>query len=122
MDCLFCKIIDKKVDSTILYEDDVVIVIMDAYPDVDGHTLVIPKVHYETFKDIPDDVLLHINKIAKKYADILIKKLNKEAFCLRVNYGKSQVIKHYHLHLLPNYGIEKSALHSKEEIAKILED
>lgn len=42
-DCLFCKIARKEVDSKILYEDEDIMVIMDAYPDTDGHTLVIPK-------------------------------------------------------------------------------
>ena len=42
-DCLFCKIINKEVDSLCLYEDDDIMAILDAYPDCDGHTLIIPK-------------------------------------------------------------------------------
>ena len=122
MDCLFCKIVKKEENATILYEDDIVMVIMDVYPNVDGHCLVIPKKHYTTFYDVPDDELLHINKIAKKYSEILTKKLGKDSITLLVNWGEAQYIKHYHLHLLPNYGIEKEALHTKEEIAKILVD
>ncbi len=119
MDCLFCKIAKKEIEATMLYEDDIVMVIMDAFPDVDGHTLVIPKNHYETFKDVPDNVLLHINKIAQEYAEILMTKLHKESLTLLVNYGDDQKVKHYHLHLLPNF-IKKDEKHSKEEIAKIL--
>ena len=119
MDCLFCKIAKKEIEATMLYEDDIVMVIMDAFPDVDGHTLVIPKNHYETFKDVPDDVLLHINKIAQEYVDILMTKLHKESLTLLVNYGDDQKVKHYHLHLLPNF-IKKDEKHSKEEIDKIL--
>ena len=69
MDCLFCKIVKGDVPSYKLYEDEKVLVIMDAYPNVDGHTLVIPKEHYDTLMDIPDDLLIHINKIAKKYVN-----------------------------------------------------
>ena len=119
MDCLFCKIINKEMDATILYEDDLVMVIMDAFPDVDGHCLILPKKHYNDFKEIPDDVLLHINKVAQKYTDILMTKLHKKALTLLVNYGDAQKVKHYHLHLLPNY-IDKDPKHDKEEIAKIL--
>ncbi len=119
MDCLFCQIINKKVDASVLYEDDIVIVIMDAFPDVDGHILIIPKTHYEDYQQIPDDVLLHIHKIAQKYGLILMEKLKKESLTLLVNYGLDQKIKHYHLHLLPNF-INKDPLHSKEEIEKIL--
>lgn len=104
MECLFCKIVNGEVPSLKLYEDDKVIVIMDAYPNVDGHTLIIPKNHYEDFKEIPDDLLLHINAISKKYTDILMSKLNKKEMTISVNYGNAQKIKHYHMHLLPNYG------------------
>lgn len=43
MDCLFCKINKNEMDSLTIYEDDVVRVILDAYPDANGHTLIIPK-------------------------------------------------------------------------------
>ena len=104
MDCIFCKIIKGEIPSYKLYEDDKVVVIMDAYPNVDGHTLVIPKNHYETFLDLPDDLVNHINVIAKKYAISNMEKLNSKGITLLVNYGDSQKVKHYHLHLLPNYG------------------
>ena len=106
MDCLFCKIIKGEVPSYKLYEDDEVIVIMDAYPNVDGHTLIIPKKHYDTFMDIPDDLVLHINNIAKKYTKIIMEKLNAKELSVMVNYGNSQKIKHYHMHLLPNNGLK----------------
>ena len=56
MDCLFCKIANKEEEANILYEDDLVVMILDAYPTVDGHCLIIPKKHYETYLDIPDDL------------------------------------------------------------------
>ena len=62
-DCLFCKIVRNEVESRKIYEDDKVIAIMDAYPDVDGHTLIIPKKHYTDFKELDDDILIHIKKI-----------------------------------------------------------
>ena len=104
MDCIFCKIIKGEIPSYKLYEDDKVVVIMDAYPNVDGHTLVIPKNHYETFLDLPDDLVNHINVIAKKYAISNMEKLNAKGITLLVNYGDSQKVKHYHLHLLSLYG------------------
>ena len=103
MECLFCKIIKGEIPSYKLYEDDKLIVILDAYPNVDGHTLIIPKEHYDTFMDLPDDLVLHINEIAKKYTTEIMTKLNAKELSVHVNYGNSQKIKHYHLHLLPNY-------------------
>ena len=46
MDCLFCKMIKGEVPCKKIYEDDLVIGILDLYPDSDGHTLIIPKTHY----------------------------------------------------------------------------
>lgn len=103
MNCIFCDIVNKKKKADILYEDDLIIVIMDAFPNVDGHILIIPKIHYNDYQELDDKLLLHINKIAKKYGAILMKKLKKESLTILVNYGKSQMIKHYHLHLLPDF-------------------
>ena len=118
MDCLFCKIIEGDVPSYKLYEDDEVIVILDAYPNVDGHTLIIPKKHYDTFKDIPADLLTHINEISKKYTDILMEKLNAKELTIFVNYGTAQKIKHYHMHLVPNHGTRPEK--SVEEIYNLI--
>lgn len=104
MDCIFCKIVNGEIPSYKLYEDEKVMVIMDAYPNVDGHTLIIPKKHYDTFMDMPDDLILHINELAKKYSNHIMERLNAKELTVLVNYGNSQKIKHYHLHLLPNFG------------------
>lgn len=105
MECLFCKIVNGEVPSLKLYEDDLVMVIMDAYPNVDGHTLIIPKKHYDTFMDLPSDLLIHINEISKKYTEHIMKKLKAKELSICVNYGNAQKIKHYHMHLLPNFGL-----------------
>ena len=66
MDCIFCKIIDGEIPSKKVYEDELVIVIMDVNPDSNGHMLVIPKKHYVDFKELDTSILIHINDIAKK--------------------------------------------------------
>ncbi len=118
-DCLFCKIIKKEVPSFILYEDDNLIVILDAYPDADGHTLIIPKKHYEDILNIDNETLIKIFDKAREITTKLMKKLGKDAITFVINYGEAQVIKHFHLHLIPNY-IKKEHKLSKEEVYKIL--
>ena len=120
-DCLFCKIVNKEVYAKILYEDNDVMVILDAYPDTDGHTLVIPKKHYEDIYSIDDDVLLKIIGIGKDTTKMLMTKLDKSALTFLVNYGDAQVIKHFHLHLIPHY-IKKEHNLSKEEVYKLLNE
>lgn len=115
MDCLFCKINKGEISSYTLYEDDIVKVILDAYPDNDGHTLIIPKKHFDTYTDLDKETLNHVFKISEQIKDLLMSKLNAKAITLLINYGDSQLIKHFHLHLIPNFRKGKA----KKEIADI---
>jgi histidine triad (HIT) family protein len=102
-ECIFCKIIKGDIPSKTVFEDDIVKVIMDINPNADGHMLIIPKKHTEDFTTLDDDTLLHINKIAKQMKELVYEKLdNIEGIVLVNNFGKFQVVKHYHLHILPN--------------------
>lgn len=120
MDCIFCKIINGDLPSKKIYEDEVVYAFMDINPSVDGHTLIIPKKHYTDYKELPDDLILHINKVRTKIGDHLMEKLGVDAISFSVNYGSSQEVKHYHMHLLPNLHNEYEAKRSVEEIYEII--
>lgn len=120
-DCIFCKILNGDIPSKKLYEDDKVIVIMDVNPKVDGHSLIIPKEHITDFMEMNDELLTHVYKVAKEMSTKLMTKLNANAITLGVNYGESQVVKHFHLHLLPNYGIN-NVEKSVDEVYDILKE
>ena len=120
-DCIFCKIVDGEIPSKRIYEDDKVIAIMDANPVVDGHVLIIPKKHVTDFSELDEQLLAHIHKIAKNLCSRLMGKLNSNALTLCVNYGDSQVVKHFHLHLLPDYN-KKSKECEVDEIYSILKE
>lgn len=120
-DCIFCKILKGEIPSKKLYEDDKVIVIMDVNPKVDGHALVIPKEHVTDFMEISDELLTHIYEVAREVSKKLMSKLNATALTLGVNYGDSQVVKHFHMHLLPNYEVS-SAGKNVEEVYNILKE
>lgn len=100
---IFCKIIKGSIPSKKIYEDEVVMVIMDVNPRSNGHCLVIPKSHYQDLFDIPDDVLMHIMKVGRDIAKMLIEKLNCDGVTLEENNGISQDVKHFHLHIIPRY-------------------
>ena len=121
MDCLFCKMVNKEIECKKIYEDDLVIAILDLHPDSNYYTLIVPKKHYEDVTTLDDDIILHINKVAKKLAPVLIEKANGTSLSIRVNYKDSQFIKHYHLHLLPDYGFKKCTI-SQEEAYELLKD
>jgi histidine triad (HIT) family protein len=107
MDCIFCKIISGDIPCMKVYEDELVLAYLDINPDSDGHTLIIPKKHYKDINDIEDDVLLHIQKTARKVMNILEEKLNCDGFSLLQNNGDVQEVKHYHLHIKPYYKDKK---------------
>lgn len=119
-DCIFCKIIAGEIPSKKVYEDDKVLVIMDIDPKADGHTLVIPKKHVTDFTEMSDEDVLMINGIAKKVGLKIVDRLKARGITFAVNYGDSQAVKHYHLHLLPNYTIEEMSGRSVEEIYDII--
>ena len=102
-DCIFCKLANGKVPCQTVYEDDIVRVFMDANPNADGHMLIVPKKHYEDFIELDDETIKHIHNVAKKMKELIYNKLdNIEGLVLVNNYGKFQVVKHYHMHILPN--------------------
>ena len=77
--------------------------IMDINPICDGHVLVIPKNHYETFLDVPNDVLSKMNNVARMLTPILMEKASQKGLTYSINYGDKQEVKHLHMHLMPNF-------------------
>ena len=123
MDCIFCKIIKSEIPSKVLYEDELVKVIMDVNPTVDGHALIIPKKHYTDYLELDQDIITHIWDVAKKMGPSIMDKLKAKSLTLLVNFGDDQQVKHFHMHLLPNFGtMESKATKTSEEIFSILKD
>ncbi|WP_339023056.1 HIT family protein [Spiroplasma endosymbiont of Crioceris asparagi] len=108
-DCLFCKIIKKEVPSFLIKENDYAYAFLDIYPNSVGHTLVIPKSHYDDYSSCDDQYLFEVSKLAKEVAILLKTKLKDiKGFNYVVNEKAiaSQVVFHYHMHVVPKY--EKS--------------
>lgn len=119
MDCIFCKIINGDIPGKKIYEDDKVIAILDVNPVVDGHTMIIPKEHYEDYTKLDKDLIIHIYDVANKLCKELMTKLGSKGMTFSVNYGDSQQIKHFHLHLLPDYSL-KDKEKELDEVFEIL--
>jgi len=101
MDCLFCKISNKEIPSRIIMETGNSIAFLDAFPVSRGHTLVIPKNHYEKVQDMTDidnnDLFDTVYKVISK-----VDKLTGSTL-LAIHNGKDsgQEIPHVHVHLIP---------------------
>lgn len=118
-DCLFCKLANHIIDTNIIYEDDMVTAFLDAYPDSNGHLLIVPKEHTLDLDSISDETLLHIMKVARKLKALLVEKMHCDGVTLIQNNGAVQEVKHFHLHLKPYYKKVQDKM-NLEEVLTIL--
>ncbi len=109
MDCIFCKINSGEIPSRTIYEDEVVRVFLDNNPTSDGHLLIIPKKHFSDYLDIDMSIYNHIMLISKRVSKLLLERLKPDGLRLLTNYGINQDVKHFHLHVIPNYKKQKKS-------------
>ncbi len=83
MDCVFCKIINGELPSDKIYEDDKFLAFLDISPVNKGHTLIIPKEHYENLIATPDELARELLVIAKKVAIAVKEETNADG----INFG-----------------------------------
>lgn len=103
--CTFCKIARKEAPASTVYEDENVIAFMSIQPINVGHTLVVPKKHYENIYEIPEEEVAHLHKVVKKLAHAMKKAVDAEGIRIVQNNGEAagQVIFHMHVHIIPMY-------------------
>lgn len=98
-DCIFCKIAQKQIPSSIIFENDDILAFKDINPKAPTHILVIPKAHFDTLNELDDEVLL--GKLLLSVKEIT-KKLGITDYRTVLNTGKGsgQEVFHIHLHIL----------------------
>lgn len=104
-DCVFCKIVSRKIPAEILYENDHAIAVLDINPIHFGHALIIPKQHCNDFLDLPDETYHSILQAAKIVTYALVQSLKLEGYNIFSNNGTiaGQSVFHFHLHITPRY-------------------
>lgn len=103
MECIFCKIVEKKAQANIVYEDETVIAFDDIHPKAPFHKLIVPKKHIATLNDVEDseeNLTGHMMSVAKKLAKQLNIAEDGYRVLMNVNRGGGQVVFHIHLHFL----------------------
>lgn len=103
MDCLFCKIVEKKIPAQLVYEDEHVVAFRDIRPVAPTHILVIPREHFASLeaatsahRDVIGHSLLTAAKIARENG------LAENGYRAVINTGThaGQTVFHLHVHLL----------------------
>ncbi|RNJ79228.1 MAG: HIT family protein [Nitrosopumilus sp. H8] len=117
MDCIFCEIIRGTRKGHLLYSDDSHLAFLDRYPIDTGHTLIVPKRHYETITDMKEEDVGRIFALVPRIAGAVLAATGADAFSLGQNNGRAarQIVPHVHVHIIPRYS-SKGAVWTKRSI------
>jgi histidine triad (HIT) family protein len=100
--CIFCKIAKNELEAYKIFENERVLCFLDIAPIADGHILVMPKEHFESVNDMPENEYIDLMKAIKKAADIIHSRLNTHYNIICNNGSRAgQIIPHVHFHILP---------------------
>lgn len=104
-DCIFCKIIRGEIPCEKIYEDKKVIIFLDHSPVNPGHSLVVPKKHFEKMLENHQEYTYAMMDAIKKVIPGIMKATNAEGWNLGVNNGKAagQAVLHTHFHIIPRF-------------------
>ncbi len=103
--CIFCKIIAKKAPAKIVFENEDILAFVPKEQVSKGHTLVVPRVHFENVFDIGKNILEKLIAVSKGLSEKLAKENNATGVNLLHASGKDaqQSVFHFHLHVVPRY-------------------
>jgi histidine triad (HIT) family protein len=107
--CIFCKIAQKQVPSSLVYEDAETVAFLDIRPLNEGHTLVIPKEHYKNIFDIPRKLICYVHEVTKKVAQAVEEATHADGISIIQQNGEAagQEIFHLHVHVIPRFEGQK---------------
>jgi histidine triad (HIT) family protein len=104
-DCIFCRIVTGRQPAVRVLETPRVLAFLDIAPVNYGHTLVIPKEHYQNLLDLPDEVWTEMGQVSRRIAQALKTVFYAQGINLGMNNFEAagQVVFHAHLHVIPRY-------------------
>lgn len=119
MDCIFCEIIQRKKMGHFIYEDETHVAFLDKYPIDYGHSLVLPRSHFEKVTDMNSENVGDLFSKVPKIAKAIVETTNADAFSLAQNNGRAakQIVPHVHIHIIPRFN-DKGTVWTKREIGK----
>jgi histidine triad (HIT) family protein len=99
--CLFCRIVAGDVEAATVFEDERTLAFLDHRPLFPGHCLLIPKAHYETLTDLPEDLIGPLFGNAQLIAAAVERGMESEGSFVAINNRVSQSVPHLHIHIVP---------------------
>ena len=101
--CLFCQIINREINATIVYEDERVVAFNDINPQAPTHVLVVPRRHIASLNDLTDEDDQIVGELVRRAAAIAMTKgVSESGFrtVFNTNREAGQTVFHIHLHLI----------------------
>ena len=119
MNCIFCEIVQGKKDGHFIYEDENYVAFLDIYPIDTGHSLVMPREHFEKITDMTAEKVGELFSKIPKIAKAVIEATKADAFSVAQNNGRAakQIVPHVHIHIIPRYE-SRETIWTRREIAK----
>ncbi len=101
-DCLFCKIVEGKIPSSKVYEDDDILAFKDINPARPVHVLVIPKRHITSLATAAAEDALVLGRILAKANESAVDQGSPDGFRVIINTGRvgQQEVQHLHAHIV----------------------
>jgi histidine triad (HIT) family protein len=126
--CIFCKIVNHEIPSSILYEDENYLAILDISQVTLGHTLVLPKKHFDNILEMTSNEFKDYSEVIHKVAKIVNNKTNCKGMNILNNTNEiaGQTVNHVHFHIIPRYSNEDSICinfnkSDKQDLNKVLQ-
>lgn len=104
-DCIFCRIVKGEIPASKVFESDSILSFLDINPVSRGHTLVIPRLHYETLEDFPDELLAELSKAVKQISAAAARAVGADGYNIQMSNrpAAGQVVPHAHFHIIPRF-------------------
>jgi len=101
--CLICQIVGNKVPSYKIFEDDLLLAVLDVNGANPGHCFVIPKNHYPIIEQVPDAELANLFSVANKISSSIFEDLKVQGTNIFVSNGipAGQTVAHFMIHVIP---------------------
>ena len=99
--CLFCRILSGAVPAVIVYEDKNSVAFLDHRPLFAGHTLLVPRAHFETLADLPAAQVEPLFKNVQLLSRAVETAMEAEGSFVAMNNRVSQSVPHLHVHIVP---------------------
>lgn len=101
MDCIFCKVVNKELAATVVFEDELTMAFLDHRPLFHGHCLLVPKQHYETLSDLPSRLIKPLFENGQLLASAVEAAMQAQGTFVAMNNRVSQSVPHLHIHVVP---------------------